>query len=140
MDVQEAMRELRSQLGISQEKLARQLDLTLKTISRYETVKPPTGKVLTKLHDLAANAGRSDLAKVFGLAAAEAELGTRFRLPVTTEEFYLERAFQRCVFEHPNARAAKTIKNLLKPYIDKIHEEDLYALDELQRQMKMQTK
>lgn len=65
MNVQKALKELRLHLRLSQEALARRLNLTLKTVSRYETVKAPSGKALVRFVELANQEKRPDLASVF---------------------------------------------------------------------------
>ena len=51
--VQNAIRSLRSSLGYSQEALARALDLSWRTVARYEGDSPPSGAALIRLIDFA---------------------------------------------------------------------------------------
>jgi transcriptional regulator with XRE-family HTH domain len=50
---QDAIRLLRSSLGFSQEALARDLELSWRTVNRYEGDSPPTGPALIRLIDFA---------------------------------------------------------------------------------------
>jgi transcriptional regulator with XRE-family HTH domain len=74
MSVQEAIRELRARLGLSQEGLARRMDLTLRTIARYENDSPPTAYALKRFGELAREEGQPELSDIFFRAIAE-ELG-----------------------------------------------------------------
>ena len=65
MTVQDALRELRHEMGLSQESFARKLGTTLRTVSRFERETPPRGKRLVELAVLATEADRLDLRLVF---------------------------------------------------------------------------
>jgi transcriptional regulator with XRE-family HTH domain len=65
MSVQEAIKELRARMGLSQEGLARHMNLTLRTIARYENDAPPTGHALKRFRDLASQERHPDIAVVF---------------------------------------------------------------------------
>ena len=66
MDFAEAVKQLRAQLNMSQEDLARELGSTLKTVYRYEHgVLPKQGQVVDTLATLAVKAERPDLAEIF---------------------------------------------------------------------------
>ena len=71
MRVQDALRELRYQMGLSQEKMARYLGVTVVTISRFERRQPPRGKWLLRFTSIAEECGRPDLADAFRGAFAE---------------------------------------------------------------------
>jgi transcriptional regulator with XRE-family HTH domain len=62
----EAVKNLREHLGFTQERMARELGSTLKTISRYESAAvEPRGKFLDALVTLSTKAERGDLVRVF---------------------------------------------------------------------------
>jgi transcriptional regulator with XRE-family HTH domain len=63
--IQDAVRELRNRLGWTQEDLARNLGLTLRTVVRYENDLPPRGPALGRLYAIASEKGHEDLAKLF---------------------------------------------------------------------------
>jgi transcriptional regulator with XRE-family HTH domain len=73
---------LRKHFGETQQEFAARLYVTKNTVARYETVRPPSGRLLYELIDLAKENGRNDLADV--LASA---------LPA--ERFFLELHSQR---------------------------------------------
>ena len=95
LTVTAAVRALRQSLGESQQQLAFRMKTAIRTIARYETTRPPKGKVLAHFKQIAAENGREDLAEVFAQALAE-ELKlpsfSGFNLDVTAknqrEEFY----------------------------------------------------
>jgi transcriptional regulator with XRE-family HTH domain len=66
MGVSEAIKTLRAHLSFSQERLAREIGATLRTVARYEHGDIPKGKYLTALMSLAGERGREDLAEIFG--------------------------------------------------------------------------
>src|SRR5215831_8894120 len=63
--VSEALIELRRRLDHTQESLARSLNVSLQTVALWETKRPPTGIVLTRLEQLALRYDYADLAEVF---------------------------------------------------------------------------
>jgi transcriptional regulator with XRE-family HTH domain len=63
--IQECIRSLRETMGMTQEKLAWKMGLTVRTIARYENDSPPKGDALAKFRDLALDYGRQDLAIIF---------------------------------------------------------------------------
>lgn len=67
MTVREAIKDLRSVMGISQETLARKLNVTLRTVARYEKDAMPQAGVLAALRDMARVHGRNDLVETFEL-------------------------------------------------------------------------
>ena len=60
-----AVRELRSELGLTQQALAVEMETALTTIARWETKRSPRGRTLKDLADRAEQAGRKDLVAVF---------------------------------------------------------------------------
>jgi transcriptional regulator with XRE-family HTH domain len=64
-EVGEAVRQLRSTLGLTQQAFAVELNTALTTIARWETVRSPRGSTLGLLAQLAEKSGRPDLAGVF---------------------------------------------------------------------------
>lgn len=72
---QKAVRELRCAMRYSQEKMARFLDVSIRTVHRFENDAPPTGEWLIRLAEIARDYGRHDLMQAF-----YAELGRHFTL------------------------------------------------------------
>jgi transcriptional regulator with XRE-family HTH domain len=72
--VSAAVRQLREELGESQQQFALRMQTAIRTIARYETVRPPKGKVLRQLEVLALEARQLELAGIFRMALAE-EMG-----------------------------------------------------------------
>jgi transcriptional regulator with XRE-family HTH domain len=70
----EAVRELRISLGESQQAFAYRMKTAIRTIARYETVRPPKGTALADLYRVATETGHPKLANVFA-NALQAELG-----------------------------------------------------------------
>ena len=52
--VSDAVRKLRKELGESQQQFAYRMKTAIRTVARYETVRPPKGKVLRQLAVMAA--------------------------------------------------------------------------------------
>jgi hypothetical protein len=72
--VSQAVRDLRTALGESQQAFAYRTKTAIRTIARYETVRPPKGKALAEFQKLAAETGHQKLATVFSEAYME-EMG-----------------------------------------------------------------
>jgi transcriptional regulator with XRE-family HTH domain len=68
--VPKAVKELRTALGDTQEAFAARMHTVVRTISRWESVRPPKGAVLEQLAKLAIKAKRVDLATIFEKAQA----------------------------------------------------------------------
>jgi transcriptional regulator with XRE-family HTH domain len=86
MEPSEAVKELRKQLGESQQAFATRLGLSISAVVNYEGGRTPTGRVLIALTRAAMEAGRHDLAHLFQAALAN-ELKIREGvLPQTIEE------------------------------------------------------
>jgi transcriptional regulator with XRE-family HTH domain len=73
--VAQAVRELRTALGESQQAFAYRMKTAIRTIARYETVRPPKGRALAELQQVATDTGHPKLANIFKDALV-AELGT----------------------------------------------------------------
>jgi transcriptional regulator with XRE-family HTH domain len=84
-DTRAAVRELRKAKGLSQEGLARLLDVSVKTISRYESVSPPTGHALVRFVRMAGEVERHDLFDIFSMAVAD-EMAAKYGPETMTEE------------------------------------------------------
>jgi len=70
--VSEAVRNLRLALGESQQAFAYRMKTAIRTIARYETIRPPKGKALSELFSVATEIGNQALATVFrGALTAE---------------------------------------------------------------------
>ena len=63
--VSEAVRDLRCALGESQQAFAYRTKTAIRTIARYETVRPPKGRALAEFAKLAGDSGNEKAAKVF---------------------------------------------------------------------------
>jgi transcriptional regulator with XRE-family HTH domain len=74
--VSEAVRKLRKELGESQQQFAYRMKTAIRTVARYETVRPPKGKVLRQLEVMATENNLGYLAEVFR-GALNQELGVR---------------------------------------------------------------
>jgi transcriptional regulator with XRE-family HTH domain len=72
--VSAAVRQLRGELGESQQQFASRMQTAIRTIARYETVRPPKGKVLRQLEQLALENRQVELARIFRIALVE-EMG-----------------------------------------------------------------
>ena len=56
--VSEAVRNLRLALGESQQAFAYRMKTAIRTIARYETIRPPKGKALSEFFRVAAEIGK----------------------------------------------------------------------------------
>jgi len=74
--VSDAVRKLRKELGESQQQFAYRMQTAIRTVARYETVRPPKGKVLKQLELMATENKLLHLAEVFR-RALDQELGVR---------------------------------------------------------------
>jgi transcriptional regulator with XRE-family HTH domain len=70
----EAVKALRLALGDTQHRFANRMKTAIRTIARWETIRPPSGGTLIQLAKVAGTAGRVDLVEVF-LAAISEEIG-----------------------------------------------------------------
>ncbi len=70
-----AIKALREALGESQQDFAYRMKTAIRTIARYEGERPPKGKVLAQLEQIARENGQQEIARKFRDALA-AELGT----------------------------------------------------------------
>ena len=89
--VSAAVRQLREELGETQQQFALRMQTAIRTIARYETIRPPKGKVLRQLEVLALEARQLELAGIFRMALAE-EMGIslnalRIRVCRITDDF-----------------------------------------------------
>jgi len=73
-ELQSTVRKLRVALDQTQEEFAQRLGVTRVTVARYEQSRPPAGKALAALEELAAEHGLDDYATVFRRALTD-ELG-----------------------------------------------------------------
>jgi len=67
--ISQALIELRTRLGDSQQAFSNRLGVALQTVTRWETSNPPTGMALSRLGALAVDCGHPDLSAVFATAA-----------------------------------------------------------------------
>jgi hypothetical protein len=84
--VSRAVRELRQAYGESQQAFAYRMKTAIRTIARYETVRPPRGAELGQFLELAIAKQRNDLAEVFARAVADELKMKAERIPRTIEE------------------------------------------------------
>jgi transcriptional regulator with XRE-family HTH domain len=75
MKLTDAVKALRSALGDTQHAFANRMKTAIRTVARWETIRPPSGVSLAQLEGLAATNGLEDLAAVFRAAIAD-ELGS----------------------------------------------------------------
>jgi transcriptional regulator with XRE-family HTH domain len=66
--VNETVRKLRVSLSETQEQFARRMNTAVVTIARWETSRPPRGKALRALEDLAASVSMTEYAAIFARA------------------------------------------------------------------------
>src|SRR5215831_17070780 len=72
-EAQLAILELRKHRGLTQQQLAVHMGVTLTSVNRWETRRPPRGYFLMRLASVAMDFERKDLAEIF-LAGADKEL------------------------------------------------------------------
>lgn len=89
--VNEAVRELRLALGESQEAFAQRLNTSVRTVSRYETVRPPRGKLLAQFSQLARKENLNEIADLFDDALARELYGNTTEKGVRSDH---NRSFQ----------------------------------------------
>jgi transcriptional regulator with XRE-family HTH domain len=77
--VADAVRQLRTALGESQQAFAYRMKTAIRTIARYETVRPPKGKALADFFRVASETGNEELAILFRNALT-AEIGIAGKL------------------------------------------------------------
>jgi transcriptional regulator with XRE-family HTH domain len=89
-EVSRAIRDLRRELGESQEAFAARMQTSLKTITRYETAYPPKGPALAKLALIARQAGNERLEKLFEshLFAENEKLASTTALDMVMDALY----------------------------------------------------
>jgi len=86
--VAKAVRELRQALGESQQAFAYRMDAAVRTIARWETVRPPKAvATLSALADLAAKNDRHDLADAFLPSSTESIVAALIKTPGPTGLF-----------------------------------------------------
>ncbi|MCL6508602.1 MAG: hypothetical protein K6T59_16440 [Bryobacteraceae bacterium] len=84
--VSRAVRELRQAYGESQQAFAYRTKTAIRTIARYETVRPPRGAELSQFLELAIAKQRHDLAEIFARAMADELQIKAERIPRSIEE------------------------------------------------------
>src|SRR4051812_10859402 len=75
--VTEAVRELRLALGESQQAFAERLKASVRSVARYETVRPPRGRPLAQLRSIAEEEGLNGIAAVLDEALTQELYGAR---------------------------------------------------------------
>lgn len=111
--VSQALIELRKLIGETQQQFANRLGTAITTIARYETTRPPRGRVLVRLEQIARSKGhkkcarafRSALEKEFGVQAPAIRVARKGRVPLLENPLtiyqrgQLQAAFDRYVGE-----------------------------------------
>lgn len=95
-ECQQALVDLRERLGLTQRKLALALDVTVVSVCRWETSRPPSGTVLAKLADFARSSGQVDLAELFNRCLWEGMQVTTYAwrpIPSLTASLALQELF-----------------------------------------------
>jgi transcriptional regulator with XRE-family HTH domain len=77
--VSNAVRELRESLSQSQQQFSNTIGVAMNTVARWETTRPPKGKALNDLRELAIENKKTELAWIFGDALL-GELGLKDRV------------------------------------------------------------
>jgi transcriptional regulator with XRE-family HTH domain len=85
----EAVRSLRATLNETQQQFSDRLGVVVRTVTRYEVEKPPSGDILLTLSKIAGEAGRSDLAEAFDNAYSTVTVSTRTPLAEAIRRFRL---------------------------------------------------
>lgn len=127
MTVPEAVKKLRTALGLTQQEFSNRLGLAVTSVSRYETgYSAPTLAVLRQLEKMARETGREDLANffIFGTEEAARLSDTIAReMLVDVDRHYLESAHRYAkelalmsvAFSDPHAaELARKLENLLR--------------------------
>jgi len=122
MTIHGAVKDLRSALSLSQQAFATQLGLSIRAVVNYEKDRVPTARALAQLERL---------------AAANDQVVPAQRPPLSAEELYLDRAFQRCVFENPRSPVAVQIRKQLQPFVEQLRKEDESSVRILDKQEKI---
>ena len=100
-----AVKELRSALGLSQQAFATQLGLSIRAVVNYEKNRAPTARALAQLEQLASDNHHPELARIFRDALGnELGFGMADRQPLSAEEHYLERSFRGAFLRTPSPR------------------------------------
>lgn len=121
MTGREAIKELRAVMGISQETLARQLNVTVRTIARYEKEGPQVGKLLSKLATLAVEQKRGDLAVAFADTVMTNLARLWFKFPVfprTNQEFRICLTVLEILRREKFAAARTTLHQVVLPVME----------------------
>ena len=63
--IPEVVKQLRLRLGDTQQRFANRLNLAISTVVRYESTRPPKGKALSQLYQLAVDSDLWDVAFMF---------------------------------------------------------------------------
>jgi hypothetical protein len=113
--VSQAVRDLRHAYEESQQAFAYRTKAAIRTIARYETVRPPRGGELGHFLELAIAKGRADLAEIFGKAMAD-ELNMKAeRIPRTIEEnIYADLLFLMMRNRQHSPKVAERLKETSK--------------------------
>lgn len=85
----EAVRSLRATLNDTQQQFSDRLGVVVRTVTRYEVEKPPSGDILLTLSKIAGEAGRSDLAEIFDDAYSTGATSARTSLAEAIRRFRL---------------------------------------------------
>jgi transcriptional regulator with XRE-family HTH domain len=124
LPVNEAIRELRAALGLSQQALATKLDMALSSIAHYESGRrTPEGTAAVKLYRAAMEAERQDLADVF-LTIFHDAMGHLIAPVRNDEEHRAIRALQLVLFDPRFRRYQEDLIRVLGPALDHLRKEE----------------
>jgi transcriptional regulator with XRE-family HTH domain len=79
--VQGAVIALRKELGMTQQQLSEAMNITVVTVCRWETVRPPSGLSLVRLADFAMESGKFEIAEAFRRTLRETQRRSYIMVP-----------------------------------------------------------
>ncbi len=121
--ITETIRALREALGISQEHLARRLNVSLRTVARYEKDHTPNPLILSKLRLLAVQANRPDLAAILEerrIALSEGYTYDTNSGVTSSSALALMVAVNRTLIDDKYVEVRRKLLRALKPVLDEL--------------------
>jgi transcriptional regulator with XRE-family HTH domain len=113
MTVQEAIREILRVRGVSQERLARELGVSLRSVARWVTKDAPTGIHLLRLGKMAREHGLTAEADLLAGLHAEQLAAAADSLGLTGEQMLQVRMFAELIADAENPVVAKKLPSLV---------------------------